>query len=203
MTVPAWDRTVRTKNAARRFIEQHLGANDLMAVVFTGLSQPAQELTSDKRLLVAAVDRFAGGEMPDLTLPQFTGPSIGGGSEPAIPTSADPVVLPFFTTPIVDATRVVSTIGKVAGWLDGITGRKKTVIFVSDGFVYDQAKLALELIPSGRIGRTNVNIYAVDMRGPGTFQTATDQLAFLAANSGGFAVMDGHDIGPWTRPDHR
>ena len=191
----ALDRTIRTKNAARRFIEQHLGANDLMAVVFTHLSEPAQELTSDKRLLVAAVEKFAGREMPELTVPLLTGPSIGGSSEPAIPSSADPVVLPLFTNPIIDATHVVSAISKVAGWLDGITGRKKAVIFVSDGFVYDQKRLALEFRPSGLLGRTNVNIYAIDMREPGTFQTATDQLTFLTANSGGFAVMDSHDIG--------
>jgi VWFA-related protein len=184
----AWDRTARTKNAARRFIEQHLGANDLMAVVFTGLSEPAQEFTSNKRLLVSAVDKFAGQEIPENPLPQPIGPAIGGVSAPVFTAAGG-------MESSLDGKRVVSTISKVAGWLDGITGRKKAVIFVSDGFTYDSRSLAVEFRPSGLIGRTNVNIYAVDMREPGTFQTATDQLTMLTANSGGFAVMDSNDIG--------
>ena len=62
----------------------------------------------------------------------------------------------------------MTTLSRGAAWLDGITGRKKAVILVSDGFTYNRAKLALDTRPSGRLGRTNVNIYAVDMRGPGT-----------------------------------
>ena len=64
------DRTARTKNAARRFIERHLGANDLMAIVFTQANAPAQEFTSNKRLLLSAVDTFVGQEIPERTLPQ-------------------------------------------------------------------------------------------------------------------------------------
>ena len=77
-----WDRTVRTRAAARRFIEEHLGADDLMAIVFTLLRKPAQELTSDKRLLLAAVDKFMGDEIPERTLPEPMGPGIGGSNAP-------------------------------------------------------------------------------------------------------------------------
>ena len=69
------DRTARTKNAARRFIERHLGANDLMAIVFTQANAPAQEFTSNKRLLLSAVDTFVGQEIPERTLPQPVGPA--------------------------------------------------------------------------------------------------------------------------------
>ena len=41
----------------------------------------------------------------------------------------------------------------------------------------------------------NVNIYGLDMRGPGATQTATDQLTMLSENTGGFVVMDNNDIG--------
>src|SRR6516165_9293759 len=54
-------RTQRVKLAAHQFIERHLGSNDLMAVLFTGgRSRDAQEFTTNKRLLLAAVDRFMG-----------------------------------------------------------------------------------------------------------------------------------------------
>src|SRR5580765_8496142 len=57
----AAQRTARVRSAARQFIEQRLGANDLMAVIFTGgRSQDAQEFTSSKRLLLNAVDKFTG-----------------------------------------------------------------------------------------------------------------------------------------------
>jgi VWFA-related protein len=182
------DRTARTRNAARRFIEQHLGANDLMAIVFTWLSDPAQEFTSDKRLLLSAVDKFVGQEIPERTLPQPIGPAIGGVSDPVFTAAGG-------MEAIGDGNRVMIALSKMTAWLDGVTGRKKAVILVSDGFTYDSTKLALDMRPSGRIGRTNVNIYAVDMRGPGSVQTATSQLTMLTENTGGFVVMDNDDIG--------
>src|SRR5436190_21084779 len=54
-------RTQRVKVAAKQFIEQRLAANDLMAIVHTfGPSDASQEFTSNKRLLLAAVDRTQG-----------------------------------------------------------------------------------------------------------------------------------------------
>src|SRR5262245_60626970 len=54
-------RSQRVRIAARQFIQRNMGANDLMAVVFTGgRSQDAQEFTSNKRLLLAAVDKVIG-----------------------------------------------------------------------------------------------------------------------------------------------
>ena len=76
-------------------------------------------------------------------MPQPIGPGIGGVSEPVFTAAGGGEA-------ILDAKRVVSTISKVAGWLDGITGRKKAVI--SERWVqYDPEKLALELRPSGRL----------------------------------------------------
>ena len=51
-----------------------MGANDLMTIVFTEANAPAQEFTSDKRLLLSAVDTFVGQEIPERTLPQPVGP---------------------------------------------------------------------------------------------------------------------------------
>jgi VWFA-related protein len=205
------DRTARTKNASRRFIEQHLGANDLMAIVFTSATgEAAQDFTADKRLLLAAVDKFTGQQVPGRTLPQPIGPgnltNVGPPVPGAPPQPLAPIVgstpdpLPTFTAAgnresLADGNVTVTTLGRVAAWLNGITGRKKAVIFVSDGFVYDPARLADEVRPTGRIGRTNLNIYAIDMRGPGVTQTPTDQLTMLTENTGGFAVMDNNDIG--------
>src|SRR6476660_4949580 len=57
----AMQRTSRVRAAARQFIEQRLGANDLMAVIFTGgRAQDTQDFTNNKRLLVNAVEKFMG-----------------------------------------------------------------------------------------------------------------------------------------------
>jgi VWFA-related protein len=181
------DRTARTRAAARRFIEEHLGPDDLMAVVFTFLTKPAQEFTNDKRLLLAAVDKFIGkGESLDRTLPQPVGPGIAGSSEPLFTLGNAEEVF--------GAVGEMATIKKVAAWLDRIPGRKKAVILVSDGNEYDPRQILADTRPSGEIGRANVSIYAVDMRGPGAVQTPLNQLNILAEDSGGFVVMDNNEI---------
>src|SRR4051812_37301384 len=54
-------RTARVRQYARQFIERNLGANDLMAVISTGgRAADAQDFTSNKRLLLASVDKFMG-----------------------------------------------------------------------------------------------------------------------------------------------
>ena len=61
--------TARVKLAAHQFIERYLGANDLMAITFTGgRADRAQEFTSNRRLLLNAVDTFTGQQVPSSTL---------------------------------------------------------------------------------------------------------------------------------------
>src|SRR5262245_12852676 len=61
----AFTRTRAVREAAKRFIQQYLGANDLAAVVYTsGRQESGQELTSSPRLLKAAIDRFQGQKLP-------------------------------------------------------------------------------------------------------------------------------------------
>ncbi len=62
-------RTSHTKRAARQFVEQYMGANDVAAVIHTsGRTDAAQEFTSNKQLLLAAIDKFVGRRMRSLTL---------------------------------------------------------------------------------------------------------------------------------------
>ncbi len=80
----------------------------------------------------------------------------------------------------------------VAAWLDGMTGRKKAVVLITDGFPYALDDLALDTRPG--IGRMNLSVYAVDTN-QGAVQTATSQLTMLTESAGGFVVMDNGDIG--------
>ena len=182
-----FDRTTRTRAAARRFIEEHLGADDLTAIAFTFRTKLAQEFTNNKRLLLAAVDKFMSGvnEMGP-TLPQLTGPGVGGSSEPLFTLGNAEEVF--------GAIGEMANIRKVAAWLDRIPGRKKAVILFSDGNEYDPRQILVDTRPAGEIGRTSVNIYAVDMRGPGAVQAPLNQLNILTEDSGGFVVMDNNEI---------
>jgi VWFA-related protein len=62
------DQALRTRHFLREFIERHFGSHDLAAVVLTtqGLRTSGQEFTSNRRLLLEAIDKFDGG-------------SVGGG----------------------------------------------------------------------------------------------------------------------------
>src|SRR3954462_12094126 len=54
-------RTAAVRKTARLFLEKHFGANDVAAVVYTsGRMDAAQEFTSDRSLLLSAVDKFVG-----------------------------------------------------------------------------------------------------------------------------------------------
>jgi len=64
-------RTPWVRSAAKKFIETSMGANDIAAVVTTQ-GGANQDFTGNKRLLLAAVDRFMGNSLPSATLNKIT-----------------------------------------------------------------------------------------------------------------------------------
>ena len=58
---------LRTRAFLRQFLEKHLAANDTASVMLTtgGLRESGQEFTSNRRLLLNAIDRFDGGAAPE------------------------------------------------------------------------------------------------------------------------------------------
>ena len=62
-------RSTPVRDAARKFVREHMAANDLGAVVYTsGRSDAAQEFTTDRELLIRAIDKFQGRRMRSLSL---------------------------------------------------------------------------------------------------------------------------------------
>ncbi len=207
--------TPRVKAAARRFIEQNLGANDLMAVVHVqGNAENSQEFTSSKRLLLAAVDKFLGkAERPAaLERSQFG----GGGGRRQGQALADPTE----QKRAFDARATIEELQAVADWFGGVRGRKKTVLLVSEGIDYDvndvfnrnQASMLLDetrdLIRSAT--KAGVTIYAIDPRGltdqgdqsielsgsrglrslQNDLRVQQDSLRTFAEETGGFAAVN-------------
>lgn len=163
----SFQRSQRVKIAARQFIERHLGANDLMAVVTTGGSTSgAQEFTSRKRLLLAAVDKFAGRKLDSATLQRnsaFGSLSQNGRDDPEDAERGH------------NARSTLTHIKSVAEWFGGVRGRRKSIVFVSEGIDYDitdvfNNRSASTIMDETREAiaaatRSNVSIYAVDPRG--------------------------------------
>ena len=163
-------RAPRVKRAAMQFIDRHLAANDLMAVVHVGGSSAgSQEFTSNKRLLAVAVDRFMGQKLQSATMAQnqlyFAGPSVATGT-PADPYDAERGFNARATT------RVLT---EVAEKLSMMRGRRKSILFISEGIDYDitdvmNNRSASTIIEGMRDAiaaatRSNASIFAIDPRG--------------------------------------
>ena len=61
-------RSQLVREAAKRFVQQYVGENDLVAVVHTsGRDDAAQELTGNRQVVLGAVDKFIGRKLPSAT----------------------------------------------------------------------------------------------------------------------------------------
>jgi VWFA-related protein len=170
-------RSQRVKSAAKQFIERRLGANDVMAVVHTaGATENSQEFTSNKRLLLAAVDKTSGRKLDSATANKTneyyrTRETRGAGDALNDPEDQERAF---------NARNTLNTLKNVADWFASVRGRRKTILFVSEGIDYDITDLipgqgsthysATDIIETTRdviaaATRSNVSIYGIDPRG--------------------------------------
>jgi VWFA-related protein len=177
-------RSVRVRQAARQFIERNLGANDLAAVIQTsGRSDGAQDFTNSRRLLTRAVDSFMGRKLRSPTLNKIDSYNLTrGGSQNATIADAEQAERMH------NARSMLTTLRSLSDWLAGIRGRRKAVIFVSEGIdynIWDNAGPSSTTINGVNVlsrgdgsllvsemrdviaaaTRANVSIYAIDPRG--------------------------------------
>jgi VWFA-related protein len=118
------------KDTARRFIDL-LRPTDLMAIVFTLKNQHAQDFTSDRARLLAAVDRFGAGFRD---MDQNLAVGVPGDS-----------FLYFRYT--------VETLLKLSEILSELPQQRKAVVYVGQGVPVDAAA-ASEVVLSGQLGNT-------------------------------------------------
>ena len=187
-------RTGRIRRAARTFVEHHLGHNDHAAVVFTGGRDiDGQDFTNDKRLLLAAIDRFIGQKLQSITsarirvfqnapaqnaLPPTQRP---GRRTPQTPDPNDPNSVEFQPDDPLAYERstrarlVMARVRQMAELMSSVRGRRKALVLLSEGVEYDiddalgssagdaVAKDTDDAIAAATRG--NVSIYAIDPRG--------------------------------------
>jgi VWFA-related protein len=170
-------RSQRVKIAAKQFIERRLGANDLMAVVHTaGATNANQEFTSNKRLLLAAVDKTNGRKLDSSTANR-----IGEYNRTRdMRSTGDVLNDPDDHERSFNARSTLDTLRNVAEWFGSVRGRRKTILFVSEGIDYDihdiipqtgsthtGASMVLDATREAIAAatRSNVAIYGIDPRG--------------------------------------
>jgi VWFA-related protein len=170
-------RSIRVKTAAKQFIERRLGANDLMAVVHTaGPSDANQEFTNNKRRLLAAVDKTQGRKLDSATANKTN----EFNRTRDIRQQGDSLNDPDDMERGFNARTTLDTLRNVAEWFGSVHGRRKAILFVSEGIDYDindmipsngsnhqSASMVLDATRDaiGAATRSNVAIYGIDPRG--------------------------------------
>ena len=170
-------RSQRVKLAAKQFIERRLGANDLMAIVHTaGPSDANQEFTNNHKLLLAAVDKTSGRKLDSPTINKTNEYNRTRDTR----QQGDALNDPDDMERGFNARTTLDTLRNVAEWFGSVHGRRKAILFVSEGIDYDifdaipaagsnhqSASLVLDATREAIAAatRANVAIYGIDPRG--------------------------------------
>ena len=160
------------KKAALQFIDKYMAANDMAAVLTTsGVLDATQDFTSNKRLLRRAVEAFGGMKLRSETesrLEQYQRQQ----SVPVGPTSR--IDDPDDMERGYDARVALETIAKISDWVGSIRGRRKAIIWFSEGIdynIYDFQKREASTVQEkmrdviAAATRSDVSIYSIDPRG--------------------------------------
>jgi len=141
-----------------------------------GASNANQEFTNNKRLLLAAVDKTMGRKLDSATANKTTEYNNTRG----IRQQGDPLNDPDDMERGFNARLTLDTLRSVSEWFGSVRGRRKAILFVSEGIDYDiydviagngsNHQSASTVIDATRdaIGaatRANVAIYGIDPRG--------------------------------------
>ena len=178
-------RAPRVKAAARRFIEQSFGTNDLAAVVYTsGRAADSQDFTNNRRLLLTSIDKFTGRKFRSSTVERLqnmrtdeNGRLVAGDDS-------------YQNERAHNARSVMNSIRKLADFMAGVRGRRKAMLLISEGIDFDITEVmgsagatasSVLLDTQDAIAaatRGNVSIYAIDPRG---LTTGTEDLISVSS----------------------
>jgi len=166
-------RTPLLKRAATQFITRYMADNDLAAVITTsGQGSGTQDFTSNKRLLLRAVDGFIGQKLRSETqerLEEYY--RLRGRQETSTINRIDD---PLDMQRGYDARVTLERLSRISEFVSSIRGRRKAIVFFSEGIDYDildfNKREATTIQDRMRevfatATRANVSIYSIDPRG--------------------------------------
>jgi VWFA-related protein len=163
----------RTRAAARQFVERYVGANDIVAVVNTsGYGRSMQDFTGNRQLALKAIDTAMGNKAESSTQAALKDYYMNRD----MPGAASNANASFNEVQRYNNARnSMRTLRNIADYMMGMRGRRKAVVFFSEGVNYNvtdpinnryasdvQSELR-SLVASAT--RANVNVYSVDPRG--------------------------------------
>ena len=209
-------RTAQVRKSAREFIERHFGPHDLAAVVSTsGRKDAAQEFTGDPALLLSAVDHFIGQRLQSAEVQRiddYYQALLLSGLDTREQTGKDPQDEAIVRNPITRnqsfdpsnlergqrAVGVLNTMRSLAEFLEGVRGRRKALLWFSEGIDYPMAE-TFSSTSGGEImhatreaisaaARANVNVFALDPRG--LIGMTTDFIDITRAGAPDYAGTD-------------
>ena len=184
--------TPRVKAFLREFVDTRLGPTDLAAVAYTsGRVAGAQEFTSNRELLLEAIDKFAGRRLRSEALeiaealardprdatdtPLNPASRAGDWRDPFDPYSR---LNPFEAERAQQARTTLTVLRDLAALMESVRGRRKSMLFVSEGLTYNVfdgfrntsagAILREATDAMAAAMRANVAVYAIDPRGVAT-----------------------------------
>jgi VWFA-related protein len=166
---------LRTRHLLRRFIERHVGANDRVAIGYFGTgARESQEFTSNKRVMLEALDRFTGG-IPGEAAPTVAVPNPNLEASQQAPTS--------FSDDSASTEARFKLRGRMKAFRDlveflaTIPAQRKALLFLSTGIGdavsavidYQGGVMPIELedahVAIRAAATGNVAIYPIDPRG--------------------------------------
>jgi VWFA-related protein len=149
-------RTHLVRAAARQFVRRFVAANDLVAVVTTsGVTSSSQDFTNSQSRLLAAIEKFAGQKAPR---GQSTNDKLNDLEQ------------------VSKTENSLRALAATAQYVGSIRGRRKAIIWFSEGIEYDienplntyTAQIREEMRQTiGTAARAGVSFYGVDPRGVG------------------------------------
>ena len=176
-----------SRHAAREFVEEHFGANNLAAVVYTsGRSDATQDFTTDRAAAVgghrqvhrtpSALGRHGGARTPlsegadrDSNRPENYVDPDGGIRDSAAAIDVRDLEREQ------RALAVLDTLRNLGEFLSGVRGRRKAVLLFSEGLEMPMSEIYGIHTPTDVVGaikdavtaaaRSNVNFFALDPRG--------------------------------------
>jgi VWFA-related protein len=187
-------RSTLVRQQARYFVERYMGANDLAAVVHIGNPGAGQEVTANKRLLIAAIERFIGAKPRPATLNRIESELANQEMDMGVSDLEEPLRA-------YNAVESMETLRRLSQFLGGVSGRRKAVLFFSEGIDYNVEDRMPQMIVADnavvRVAireaesvvsaqqemiraatRANVAVYSIDPRG---LATGLEDAVFISA----------------------
>lgn len=194
-----FNRTARTRLAARQFVERYVGANDIIAIVNTsGYGKAMQDFTGNRQLALKAIDSAMGNKADSSTSAALQDYYQNQNSGVTSNANSSFNEMQRWN----NARNSIRTLKNIADYMAGMRGRRKAVIYFSEGINYnvvdainnthatDVRHEVQELIAAATRG--NVSVYSVDPRGVTTgMEDAIEIGSFPADGSiGSTALME-------------